>query len=629
MKKIFKLFLIIITMFFSVFALASCNKEGPKDTTPSVLNVAVFTPYHGTFLGNYFSSGDNSSTIESLILGYNPITFTKNAKYEIDKTVVKDCLVEEIDGLGTKYTLKLNEDLKWSNGDNLTAKDYVGTLLLFRNALYNETINQRFLFGEHILGTEEYYDDKSGLGELVGVSLISDYEFSFISKNDASFQNITDLSIRPYPMNVLMPGVTIEQGENGAKFSGKTTDELKTILYQTIENEGKGYKYNPSVTCGPYKIGHIEEVCVLLKNDYYKGNYEGQKPQIDIIRLRYVDDKVSAFNRGEIDFYEGSLTKEDLEKIDPESIKTTYYDFTSVYSLAFHADKGASRFKEIRQAVAYLMTLKNIHGDYNLQQWMTKEAQDKNGNVLGINLKGEKTPLNKYELNIEKAQELIEKAGYIYGDEAATRLYTSEDSVRYRKNDDGTVEKLTLEIIVNIDFKNVFDELVKNAKEIGFNITVTVGNFNYTYDYYYGFKGDGYENRPENATYEEILASYNKETDNRVGNAYFYPKNYGINLTDASYYTCLENWGNEGNINFLYDEAFDNSAKNLDKAKTIEEYLEAWQKYQYQYNENLPTIPFDVSNCSVFFSSKLKGLEGNIDNNWDWKDQILYCEIEK
>ena len=637
MKKLTKYFLWVLIIIISVFTLVSCGNDKTPDTPdlpntpdkPSVLRVGVATPNIGSFLPNNLTGGDNIETTKKLIFGYSLITYTKNGKYEVDKTVVKDFTIDEIVGVGTQYTVKLWDDLKWSNGETVTAKDYVGGLLLFRNALYYETTEQRAsFFEENVLGTQEYYDNKTGLGELKGVKLINDYEFSYILTDEWKYTSISDISVTPYPMNVLLPGVIIEQGTEGAKFSGKTTEEVKTIIYNTVINNGKGYKYYPSVTCGPYKVESFDsEIWTFTKNEYYKGNYEGQIPKIDKITFEYIVDDLTALKKGKIDLSldlgidVGKLTEEDSN-----IINYTNFEILNV-KLGFHADKGVTRFKEIRQAVAYLTDNKTIYGDYSLDQWMTKESLDENSNVLGINEEGEKVPLNKYEFNIDKATQLIEQAGYIYGDEQASKLYTSGDNLRYRKNDDGTIEALTLDVFTTETLKYVFDNLVEETKKIGFKINLNVSDHRYINNYYYAFLGDGYENIPEDATYEEILASYNKEKDNRIGNAYLWPSNYGINLIDASFYTSLENWGNEGNIYFLYDESLDDAAKDLDSAKTMEEYLEAWQIYQYHFNENLPFVSLCHNEGNIVFSNKLLGLKDNITYYWDWTQQILYCEM--
>lgn len=660
MRKIKTAVFLIMICFITLFCLVSCSKDNlvennqknphehvyidgicscgesiEKEEKETTFVVGSAMMMGKSFLtSGIFSSGDNISTIKKLINDYTPIVYTKNEKYEINNTVVKDIVIEEINEIGTKYTIKLFEDLKWSNGAPLSAKDYVGSIMLFNNSLFFETMGQKILPGIEVIGTEEYFNDKSGLGELVGVELIGDYEFSFIVEEEASLKNMDVLLITPYPVDVLLPGVTIKQGEKGTKFTGKTTEELKSILYNTVENDFKGYRYFPNVTCGPYKLESLEnEQCVLIKNENYKGNYEGQRPKIDRIVIKTIDingpvEKIlTSLQNGEIDFYDSNIESKYLEKIDTSVIKTTSFDFINVMTLAFHCDKGAVRFKEVRHAIAYLMNRENINGDYNLNQWMAKESQDAEGNVLGINGNGEKVPLNKYEFNIKKAIELIEQAGYIYGDEKASRLYTSSDVLRYRKNSDGTVEPLVLDIMLINEYKNVFDELINNAGRIGFKINIMLADsVMYTYDYYYAFKGDGYDNSLENISYEEILNSYNPDSDERIGNAYLHHKTYNTIIDNASYYTSLDNWGDKGNIYFLYDEDLDKAAKVLDSAKTMEEYLEAWQGYQYYFNENLPTIPISTRKRMLVFTNKVVGLENTLSYNWDWTYQVLYCE---
>ena len=280
-------------------------------------------------------------------------------------------------------------------------------------------------------------------------------------------------------------------------------------------------------------------------------------------------------------------------------------------NIAFHSDKGPVRFKEVRQAIAYMMDNKDVYGDYNVNQWMAKESMDENGNVLGIDLSGKKVVLNKYENDVDKAVELIKKAGYIYGDVDCSKLYSNGDELRYRKNEEGVGEALVLDIIVIDRYDYMFNQLVDSAKQIGFKINITAGDVTTIQNNYLAYYGDGYDNIPENATYEEILNLYNPETDKREGDAYQCNYKLDLMLKNASFSTGLKKWGNEGNCYFLYNELLDAAAKELDSVRDSEEkYLEAWQKYQYIY-----TLFFYYFLCISFihlrFSAKQNGLQLN------------------
>ena len=634
MKKL-KLILLIILASFSIFVLSSCKQDNAPEETDTTFVVGSVMNMTGSFLTyGMFSGGDNVSTIKKLINDYEPVAFTKNEKYEINTTVVEDIKIVE-DVIGTTYTLKIKNNLKWSSGEKITAKDYVGSIMLFNNNLLFDVMGQKILPNIDVIGSAEYYNDESGLGELVGVNLISDYEFSFTTEQKVNIVDLSILKITPYPMNVLLPGVSIVQGNNGVKFEGKTTDELKDILYKTIENDFQGYRYYPSVTCGPYKLESLKnEECILVKNDEYVGNYEGQKPEIDKIIIKTVsgtkEQIISSIQSGVIDYYDfgSSITESDLNKLDVNVVNSTMFGSNTVMNIAFHSDKGPVRFKEVRQAVAYLMDNKTIYGDYSLNQWMAKESMNEDGNVLGIDLSGKKVVLNKYEYDVDKAVELIEKAGYIYGDVECSKLYSSGDELRYRKNEKGVGEALILDVLSIDYYSYMFNQLVNSAKGIGFKINVIAGNASSIQNNYLAYNGDGYDNIPENATYEEILNLYNPETDKREGNAYQCNFRCDLMLENRSFTTGLENWGDEGNCYFLYNELLDAAAKELDSIRDSEEkYLEAWQKYQYIYNDELPMLPFNTIEKVILFNSKLKGFEGEVSENWDWAYQIIYCEM--
>ncbi|HNZ49997.1 MAG TPA: ABC transporter substrate-binding protein, partial [Bacilli bacterium] len=89
-------------------------------------------------------------------------------------------------------------------------------------------------------------------------------------------------------MHVIAPKADIVQGTNGAKITGTwTVDALK----ETVDKDGKGYRYDISVTCGPYNLYNFDEAtstATLKINEKYAGDYQGQKPDIDYVVFKYV-----------------------------------------------------------------------------------------------------------------------------------------------------------------------------------------------------------------------------------------------------------------------------------------------------------------------------------------------------
>ena len=73
----------------------------------------------------YWSNNVSDNSVYKLTSGYDTIVVDKNGKFVVDPQVVKEKTDKKNDDGTITTTYKLQEDLKWSNGEGITAKDYV------------------------------------------------------------------------------------------------------------------------------------------------------------------------------------------------------------------------------------------------------------------------------------------------------------------------------------------------------------------------------------------------------------------------------------------------------------------------------------------------------------------------
>lgn len=652
------------------------TQEKCKEKETSVLNVITNIPMGGLSLWRSSAlSSSGSSAIIGLLYGYNTVVVTKEGKYQLDSTVVKSFSeVKNVDG-GKTFTIEIHDDLKWSDGTGITAKDYVGSILLFSNRIH---LNANGILGfAHfssyspiINGGNEYYADESGLAEFKGVDLLDEYRFSLTidgkdKTGDDNFPYYYEkayCSVRPEPMHIILPGVEIVQGEQGAKFTSVTTEELKEIIEYNI-NPGKdnpGYMKNPKVSCGPYKLEEIDLQggAIVIKNEYYKGNYEGQKPSIETIVFKYVEydnNNPDLLYNGDVDIIynmanqvSADVFREIVEN--KYDISATRIDYGSCLQINFHSDHSPTRFVEVRQAISYLLNrdemVNESNENYNTEVigiylpncWMAQKAKSSSGGIWLVNEKDQKVCVQGYEFNSQKATELVESVGYIYGDEACTKYFTIGDEVRYRINDDGTTEPLIIDWSCN-EMSNSTEilksTLVPAAAKIGLKINaITTDSHTILYRDYYGNDGDGYEGDPSRFnSFEELLASYNQgeEQDKRVGSMFVFSKSFRSNTFVPIGEYDYKRWGWDGgvNISYFYSEELEDCAMAMATASSDDEYYKAWQKYQYYYYKCLPSIPLYSSYQYAFFNNRIVGFKDTITSWWNWTDQVLYCTIRE
>ncbi|MFQ9800475.1 MAG: hypothetical protein ACLR23_17935 [Clostridia bacterium] len=86
-----------------------------------------------------------------------------------------------------------------------------------------------------------------------GVRLLGDDQFSVTvaAEKFPYYYELVWCDVKPLPMHVLAPGASIEDTGNGATLSDNFTVDL---IREPILNSESGYRYKPTVTCGPYRF---------------------------------------------------------------------------------------------------------------------------------------------------------------------------------------------------------------------------------------------------------------------------------------------------------------------------------------------------------------------------------------
>ena len=268
MKKFLALLLAVVMM----LSLAACGGEASNDTR---LIYGSTTEVSGDIgPGAWWTNNATDKMIRDLINDYSPITYNQGGELIVNPTIsggVESVANED----GTKtFTVKINEGLVFSNGEPITAANYVAYGLIGYSAAAAEAGAK--LTADMIVGATEY--QKGETAELSGLHLIDEYTYSITIASDyvpyfyeLSYASLTPLYI---PMYASAP-LTVVEGETGAKFEG---GELVAA-----EIDAARWMYADAVSAGPYVLKSVDTgalEAVLEINPNYAGNFEGVKPQI-------------------------------------------------------------------------------------------------------------------------------------------------------------------------------------------------------------------------------------------------------------------------------------------------------------------------------------------------------------
>ena len=192
---------------------------------------------------------------------------------------------------------------------------------------------------------------------------------------------------------------------------------------------------------GPYCVESYNEAdksATLVKNEFFKGNYEGTVPQIGKVVYKKVvtDTQIADFTSGNLDVISGitggNETNEAITLADESNGKYVYthYSRAGYGKLGFRGDFGPVQFVEVRQAIAYCMDRATfakdftggyggvVDGPYYTGSWMYKAAV------------ADGMMLDAYATSADSAIAVLEAGGWVYNADGSDYAGTG---VRYKK----------------------------------------------------------------------------------------------------------------------------------------------------------------------------------------------------
>ena len=611
--------------------------------------------------------------------GFTTYVQDENGKWQWNKAVLAEepTSVNNDDGSMT-VTFKLKDDVKWSDGEPLTADDFLFLTLLQSDYNYISMTGSLQIGDDGLVGYEAFHNNDSN--ELEGLEKIDDYSFSVtIDAKELPYFDVQSLSNEgARPLHHIAPNLQV--AENGKRLEVKdgyeVTEADKEEFIQSVDTrigklkeefdenypevpedgseekeeydqdlkdrdekiaeleaskegdidptrllidkaaifETEEYRFKPEVTPGPYKFESFKNNMTKLSlNENYPGNFRGDKATIPNIILQVINDNIAVdlLENGDIDVWEDENTGGKIDQMrkaaDEGKIQIGSFERNGYGNITFLTDRGPTQYKEVRQAIAYLMDRNEFvasyaggygvvtNGMYGQSQWMYKER--------GADVESE---MINYTLNIDEANELLDQTPYKYEKDGKTPW----DKAKLEENFKGDLEGFDYyrydengkRLVVNQYGSDqspittlISNQLPINAAQSGMEYNVTSGSFS------------------------TLIELYNYPKENPDYTAFNMGSDFGVPFDPWLYYS-QEGPFNKTRTN---DPEADKITEDLRKTdpSDVEGFLDKWVKFQIWYNDYLPEIPLYSNIYHTGYTNRVKGFDV-MSPVWHLNDQI-------
>ncbi|OFK81048.1 hypothetical protein HMPREF2800_01915 [Anaerosphaera sp. HMSC064C01] len=621
-------FLLVLSMVLSAFAFACGKKtdepaeepgtetEAPADdenaeepaddetaerpTEPSgQLIIGTTTEMSGDFSGVWQNNASDAD-VRRLVQGYGTVDQTDEGEYVIDDSIVEKYDTKENEDKSKTYTFTIKQGLKFADGKEITAKNYVAATMLWSSKLIGPDLCKgKNTAGIDLVGYDAF--SKGEKKEFTGIHLIDDYTFSATINPDNTpyFYELNSVGSSPEDLEFwLGKDVDIKDDGDGCYF----VEDINTEEFKNAVKAARDKKTLPS--SGPYmleKYDEAQQLATMVINPNFQGDRVGRKPLISKVILKKITQatQIDDLKTGGVDIInkigDGKTINAGMDLTEGEGFAYTDYPRAGYGKIAFSCDVGPTQFPEVRQALAYLLDRNDfakqftggygsvVNGPYGTAQWFYQETK-----------KELEEKLNSYPYDPAKAVELLEKAGFTLNESGAE--FKEGDGIRYKKMDDGKLMPLEIKW-ASTENNEVSDLLVVKLAEnpdlvkAGIKIQRDAMSFDELLNWLY-------RDASQDAKYG--VPTYNM-FNLASGFTPWYDRKYD--------YSTKEEMIKMGyNTNFIFDKELEKTATDMVMVAPDQRdvFKENFVKFIVRWNEMLPDLPLYSNQYHDFYNAKLK-----------------------
>lgn len=231
----------------------------------------------------------------------------------------------------TTYTLKLRKDAKWTNGEPVTAKDFV---YAWQMVCSPETASPYgFIVFDNLVNGNEVFAGELPPEEL-GVKALDDYTL------EVQFENPIPYALHLFSFYTYYPLNQKAYEEIGAAAYAKDADKIVTNGAYTIEE----WVHDDHVT--------------LAKNPNYYDQDANSIEKVKYLMMKDTNTRMNAFKAGEVDAID--LSGEQIEQLKAEGVETKAYVDNGNWYLQYNTLKPGLNNAKVRRALGMAIDLESL-----------------------------------------------------------------------------------------------------------------------------------------------------------------------------------------------------------------------------------------------------------------------------
>ena len=231
----------------------------------------------------------------------------------------------------TVYTLKLRQDAKWTNGDPVTANDFV---YAWQTVCSKETASPYgFILFDNVKNGMKVFNEELPAEEL-GVKALDDYTL------EVTFENPIPYALHLFSFSTYYPVNQRAYEEIGAGAYAKDADKI--------------------VTNGAYVIDewvHDDHITLAKNPDYYNKDKVGIE-KVKYLMLKDANTRMNAFKAGEVDAID--LSGEQVEQLAAEGVETKTYVDNGNWYFQYNTLKPGLDNAKVRRALGLAIDVESL-----------------------------------------------------------------------------------------------------------------------------------------------------------------------------------------------------------------------------------------------------------------------------